>query len=168
MNRSPTQYSLDANVLIQAWQKYYSPKICPDYWEVLIKLGSTQRIFLAEEIYEEIADTEDDLTVWLKSSQIPIRKTDANVIGCWKSILAADPIHKELVHERTGRSKGDPWLISHAMDANATVVTKEELITAANSKTVKIPNVCNNMGIRWLNDFEFVQELGIRFNCSWS
>jgi hypothetical protein len=39
-------YCLDANVLIQAWQKYYSPKFCPDYWELLNELGKQGRIFL--------------------------------------------------------------------------------------------------------------------------
>ena len=166
MTIASTTYCLDANVLIQAWQKYYSPKFCPDYWNILSELGKRGTIFLAEQIHEEIVDTEDELTAWLKASDIPIRKTDANVIGCWKKILAANPIHRELVHERKGRSKGDPWVISHAMDAGATVVTKEELITVANSKTVKIPNVCENMGIRWMDDFRFVEEINIQFKCS--
>jgi len=28
-------YCIDANVLIQSWQKYYSPDLCPDYWDIL-------------------------------------------------------------------------------------------------------------------------------------
>lgn len=166
MTTAPTTYCLDANVLIQAWQKYYSPKICPDYWDILNDLGKRGAIFLAEEIHQEIVRTEDDLTRWLKGSQIPIRKTDASVIGHWKKILDANPIHKELVHERKGRSLGDPWIISHAMSARATVVTKEEKITAANTKTVRIPNVCENMSVRCIDDFKFVEELGIKFSCS--
>jgi len=39
-------YCLDANVLIQAWQKYYSPEICPEYWDNLIELGRKGRIFI--------------------------------------------------------------------------------------------------------------------------
>lgn len=164
---TPTKtYCLDANVLIQAWQKYYSPKLCADYWRVLNELGKRGTIFLAAEIHQEIVKTEDELTEWLKASEIPIHKTDGGVIGCWKKILDANPIHTELVHERKGRSLGDPWVISHAMSAGATVVTKEERITAANAKTVKIPNVCDNMGVRCVDDFEFLEELNIHFSCS--
>ena len=47
-------YCLDANVLIQAWQKYYSPKFCPDYWTVLNEIGIQGRIFLPEEVFQEI------------------------------------------------------------------------------------------------------------------
>ena len=55
------KYCLDANVLIEAWQKYYNPKFCPDYWKVLNLLGKEGRIFIPEEVAEEIYKTEDDL-----------------------------------------------------------------------------------------------------------
>ncbi|WP_083847963.1 DUF4411 family protein [Cecembia lonarensis] len=35
-----------------------------------------------------------------------------------------------------------------------------------NSKKIKIPNVCDNVGIRWINDFQFIEELDIKFQCS--
>ncbi|MCH7764510.1 MAG: DUF4411 family protein, partial [Candidatus Marinimicrobia bacterium] len=47
-------YCLDTNVLIQAWQKYYSPKYCQDYWDVLNTLGNNSKIFIPEEVYDEI------------------------------------------------------------------------------------------------------------------
>ena len=75
-------YCLDANVLIQSWQKYYSPNICPSYWDTLNTLGEDGRIFLPEMVYEEIVRTEDDLSKWLKSGNIPIRKIDADVTRC--------------------------------------------------------------------------------------
>ena len=166
MSPSPTTYCLDANVLIQAWQKYYSPKFCPDYWTILRELGKQHRIFLAEEIHQEIIRTEDELTEWLKTSDIPIRKTDVNVIACWRTILDSNPLHKLLVDDVKGRSIGDPWLIAHAINAGATVVTKEASLTAANSNRIRIPNVCDNIGVPWMDDFAFVQELGIQFTCS--
>jgi hypothetical protein len=51
-------YCLDANVLIQAWQKYYAPEICPGYWEILNNLGKQGRIFIAEEVKNEIVVTD--------------------------------------------------------------------------------------------------------------
>ena len=165
MSATATTYCLDANVLIEAWRKYYSPDFCPDYWEVLKELGARQKIFLPELVYEEITRTEDDLSQWLKSSKIPIRKTSESVIRCLQSIYAYNPLHKNLVDSVKGRSLADPWVIAHAIDEKATVVTKEEKITAINSTKIRIPNVCDNMNIRWINDFEFVAELGIQFTC---
>ena len=163
-------YCIDANVLIQSWQKYYSPVLCPDYWDILNELGKQGRIFIPEEVKNEIvvADhpdkTEDDLSKWLKRSSIPIHKPTENVIACWQKILRADPIHKLLVDNIKGRSLADSWLIAHAMDSKATVVTKENIESAMNSGRIKIPNVCQNMGVRCIDDFEFLKEIGVKFS----
>jgi predicted nuclease of predicted toxin-antitoxin system len=166
MNKFEKKYCLDANVLIQAWQKYYSPKICPSYWDILNLFGKAEKIFLPEEVYKEITRTEDELSQWLKSSNIPIRKIDENVTKCLKDIYSANPIHKFLVDNTKARSLADPWVIAHAINEGAVVVTKEEKVTAINSKRIKIPNVCDNMNIEWMNDFQMVAELNIKFSCT--
>jgi predicted nucleic acid-binding protein len=166
MNTTANKYCLDANVLIQAWQKYYNPKFCPDYWGILIELGKQDKIFIPELVYEEITRTEDDLSRWVKASKIPIKKISEPVTICLQKIYAVNPVHKNLVDNITGRSLADPWVIAHSLHENATVVTKEEKITALNSKRIRIPNVCDNMGLRWMNDFQFIDELGIKFKCS--
>ena len=160
------KYCIDANVLIQAWQKYYNPKFCPDYWNILVELGQEGIIFIPELVFEEITRTEDDLSKWLKKSNIPINKISESVTNCLKSIYAQNPLHKNLVDNTKARSLADPWVIAHALNENSTVVTKEEKVTALSSQRIKIPNVCDNMGVRWINDFEFVNELGIKFSCS--
>lgn len=157
-------YCLDANVLIQAWQKYYSPDLCPEYWESLNKLGELGIIFIPAAVREEIMRTEDNLSDWLKNSKIPIIEINEQVTLELQNIYSSDPKHKFLVDNTKARSLADPWLIAHAIVENATVVTKEEKITQSNSKKIKIPNVCENMGVRWMNDFEFLREVGVRFS----
>jgi hypothetical protein len=159
------RYCLDANVLIQAWQKYYSPKICPSYWDMLNTLGNKNIIFMPEMVYEEIARTDDDLSKWLKSCKIPIKKIDEHVTKCLQDIYSADPNHKYLVDNTKARSLADPWVIAHALSENAIVVTKEEKVTAANSLKIKIPNVCDKMNVSWMNDFQLIEDLGISFKC---
>jgi rRNA-processing protein FCF1 len=165
MSTVANKYCLDANVLIQAWQKYYNPKFCPDYWEILIELGKQEKIFIPEYVSEEIVRTEDDLAMWLKGSNIPMKKVSEQVANCLKIIYSSNPIHQNLVDNTKARSLADPWVIAHALHENAVVVTKEEKVTALNSVKIKIPNVCDNMGIRWLNDFQFIDEINIKFNC---
>lgn len=38
------------------WQKYYSPKICPSYWDMLNELGANNIIFMPEMVYDEIVE----------------------------------------------------------------------------------------------------------------
>jgi predicted nucleic acid-binding protein len=156
-------YCLDANVLIQAWQKYWSPRLCPAYWELLNQLGSEKRVFLPEAIYDEIITTEDKLAKWLQQSKIPVHPIDAKVSECLKKIYAHNPSHQYIVSSNGVHSAGDPWVIAHAMNNNATVVTKEIKDVYTKPTKIKIPHVCDNMGIRWINDFQFVEELEIEF-----
>jgi len=120
---------------------------------------------MPEMVYDEITRTEDDLSNWLKSSDIPIRKIDEGVTKCLQDIYSSNPSHKFLVDNTKQRSLADPWVIAHAIYENAIVVTKEEKVTALNSKKIKIPNVCENMKVNWMNDFQLVSELGLVFKC---
>lgn len=159
-------YCLDANVLINGWHKYYAPRFCPSYWSILNELGKQGRIFVPQLVYEEITRTDDELSEWLKQSNIPRHKIDAAVADALKQIYEANPVHQFLVDNTKSRSLADPWVIAHAIKEKATVVTKEEKITAADTTKIKIPNVCDNMGVRWINDYQFVDELSIRFACT--
>jgi len=165
MSTGHQKYCLDANVLIQAWQKYYSPKFCPEYWTVLDQLGKQDIIFIPKMVYDEITRTDDDLSKWLKKSNIPVAEIDENVTNFLKMIFAANPSHQNLVDNTKNRSLADPWVIAHAINVNAIVVTKEEKITAINTTKIKIPNVCDNMGIPWINDFQLIEKLNIVFSC---
>ena len=79
--------------------------------------------------------------------------------------MLTNPIHKFLVDNTKARSLADPWVIAHALAKNATVVTKEVKVTAVSSKKIKIPNVCENMNVRCINDFKMIDELNISFRC---
>lgn len=166
MNIKPQKYCLDANVLIQAWQKYYSPKICPGYWALLQDLGAKGHIFIPVMVFEEIEKGEDDLYTWLKDSKIPIARVSEPVTKCLNQIFASNETHKFLVDNTKNRSVADPWVIAHAISEKACVVTKEEKSKAINNTKVKIPDVCQNMGVRCLNDFQLIEELNIKFTCA--
>ncbi len=167
MSTESQKYCLDANALIQAWQFYYSPKFCPDYWTLLNELGLKKRIFLPQLVFEEITHAEDDLADWLKRSNIRVHKIDESVTQCLKKIYDANPVHKFLVDNTKQRSLADPWVVAHALtENNVCVVTKEEKVTAKNTTRIKIPNVCDNMGVRWVNDFQLIEELNIHFSCN--
>jgi hypothetical protein len=84
---------------------------------------------------------------------------DANVlINAWNQYY-----HWDFCRDY-GRSLADPWVIAHAMAQHAIVVTKENKETQSEAR-VKIPNVCENMGVRWINDFDMIRALHLRFSC---
>ena len=165
MNNRVPLYCLDSNVLIRAWNTYYSPKFCPDYWKILNSLGKQGTIFIPEAVSDEILKTTDELSGWLKKSHISVRKITEEVTKCLGEIYSKDPIHERLTDSVRYRSIADPWVIAHALNEKAVVVTNEEKITAMGTKKVKIPNVCENMGIGCISDFEFIHQVKIKFTC---
>jgi predicted nucleic acid-binding protein len=165
MNQQDQKYCLDANVLINAWNQYYSKTISSGYWEILSRLGHGGRIFLPEHVKEEIVRTDDTLADWLLGSSLPVYPVDSRATEIVGTIFTADPRHALLVDNTKGRSLADPWVIAHAIAENACVVTKENKVTSSD-KRVKIPNVCEKMGVRCINDFDMIRELGIRFSCA--
>jgi predicted nucleic acid-binding protein len=160
-------YCLDANMLIEAWNGYYSPELCPSYWEVIQDLGKRDRIFLPHDVAQEIIRTQDELSKWLAEGFIPIRKNTQGSGLALRKIYAADERHERLVDNIKGRSLADPWVIAHAIETGACVVTKEKLTSEPDSKRIRIPDVCRNMRVRCITDFQFLRELSVSFSCQY-
>lgn len=156
-------YILDTNVFIEPWGKYYSPRFCTGYFACLNKLGIKGLIAIPEMVQKEVTKVDDDLAHWLlNKSQIPVLNITESVQKTLRSIYSHDPKHVRLTDTSKSRSMADPWVIAHAIVERATVVSKENKVTSKGSKKVRIPNVCENMGIRCIHDFDFIDEVGIK------
>jgi predicted nucleic acid-binding protein len=159
-------YCFDTNVLVQGWNHYYAPEFCHSYWDILNTFGERGIVFIPREVYNEIQRVDDGLSRWLKSSKIPVRDTDGSVTQRMSEIFNKDKRHHLLVDDTKQRSMADPWVIAHALQSKAVVVTKENKETNPMSKRIKIPNVCEKMGVECINDFEFIRRFNINFSCS--
>jgi len=159
------KYCLDTNFFVEAWNKYYSPDFCHDYWTVIDELGKQGIIFVTQFVKDEIEKVDDELKKWFQNKKWLVKPINDKVQQCLKDIYAKNELHFRLVDSTKGRSVADPWVIAHAMAENATVVTKEDKAPDI-TKKIKIPNVCENMGVNYMNDFDFIREANIVFNCS--
>ena len=153
------RYCLDANVFIEGWNGYYSMELCPEYWDILDKLALENRIFSPVEVMKEIEKTDDNLKKWAKARPHLFMEITVEVQEHLRKIMAS---HGRLVDSIKQRSIADPWVIAFAMAENAVVVTKEAA-SAAPTKRIKIPDVCQALNVPWMNDFQFAREIGIRF-----
>lgn len=156
------KFCLDTNIFIEAWKGYYSFDFFPEYWNRLDQLAMDGVVFASEEVKREIEDTDDDLKKWISPRQHFFKPIDNDVQDCLTEIFK-DPTHQRLVDTVKGRSKADPWVIAHAMAEGAIVVTKEEFAPPGTSR-IKIPNVCNDLGVEWINDYDLIRRLGISFS----
>lgn len=155
------KYCLDTNVFIQAWNEYYAIDFFPDYWESLDQMAKNGVIFATEEVKMEIDATDDALKKWLTSRPYFFKAIDEKVQECLAEVFK-DPMNHRLVDSIRGRSKADPWVIAHALAEEAIVVTKEDFAPPETPR-IKIPNVCYNLGIEWINDYDLIRRLGLNF-----
>ena len=155
------KYCLDTNVFIEAWNKYYSMSLSPRYWDLLDDLAKKGVIFCTQEVKVEIEKVDDKLSQWIKSRNHFFKDITEDVQLHLREVLK----FKRLVDSSKTRSIADPWVIAHAMAENAVVVTKEEP-TPILAKRIKIPDVCKNLNVECINDFQFLNEIGIQFNPS--
>jgi len=152
-------YCLDANVYMEGWNKYYSMRLCPSYWEIINDLGAQGKVFSPIEVKREILQHDGGLAKWIKGKDHLFRDITQSVQVNMREIMRNYP---RLVDSTRQRSLADPWVIAHAKAADATVVTKENP-AGIRSKRIKIPDVCNAMGVPWIDDFSFAAEIGIQF-----
>lgn len=158
------KYCLDANAFIEPWNKYFSIQRCADYWEILNDLGVKGIVFCPDQVKREIDKADDGLKEWLNSKPYFIRAETEEVQKNVRKILAQFP---QLISVGANRSMADPWVVAHAMSDSAIVVSKEYAInTTQKISRVKIPDVCSHFKITCINDFQFIDRIGIKFKAS--
>jgi len=55
------RYVLDANVFIEAKNKYYGFDICPGFWTSLVELNGSNRVFSIDRIRRELIQQDDQI-----------------------------------------------------------------------------------------------------------
>ncbi|MBN2132740.1 MAG: DUF4411 family protein [Sedimentisphaerales bacterium] len=162
-------YLLDANVLIDANRDYYPIERVPEFWEWLENAGRNGNAKTPLEVYEEIADGSDALANWARRDSIKTglllqEEVDVSLVSyVIDHGYAADLTDDEV--EKIGR---DPFLIAYALNdsGNRHVVTTEVSKPSRRRANRHLPDVCNDLGVRCCNTFQFVRALD--FSTGWN
>ena len=154
-------YCFDSGALITPHRYRYPIDMFPPLWDRLAETFCGGSVFLCEEAFDEIANRGDKLSGWIKErkNQNPllVRKTLKGVLKLGTEIALANP---KIATSRSGKA-ADPVVIAHAKIAGATVVTQES--PSGNPDGQKVPNVCERMGVRWINFLQFMRNENYRF-----
>lgn len=160
-------YALDANILISFHRSYYPFDIAPGFWRQLAE-KSPGRVVLLDRIRNEIIKNDDELSAWLKQHDkcfINMSAKDVNIIAEYQRIITSVQSNKQYKEsaKREFASVADSWICALALAYGYTVVTQEDYQPDA-KKIVKIPNICREFNIPYINLLQFVREIGIRFD----
>lgn len=162
------EYALDANVFIQASRMYYAFDLCPGFWQSLLHLQASGRVFSIDRIRAEMVNSGDELATWV---------ADTRLDACFESSGDADILtaYAQLVVWVNGQTQftaaaktqfatvADAWLMAYAMARGRVVVTHEQFSHDV-KRRVPIPNVCQAFDIPCLDSFEMLRALNTTYH----
>lgn len=160
-------YLLDANVLIDAHRNYYPIERVPEFWDWLLDRGTSRRLAVPTEVYEEIMEGRGDrLTEWLTLHRDVLllgEEADPSMV----SGVTVTGYAPNLTDEEVERMGADPFLIAYAYvdPERRTVVTTEHSKPSRTGANRHIPDVCQDLNIPCCGPFELIRALD--FSTDW-
>ncbi len=163
---APDNYVLDTNVYVEAYKRYYAFDIVPAFWDHLAAHGRSRRVVSIDRVKDEVEEKDDPLYAWVcaKCDEDVFVKTDRpDVIHYYAAIMNWVQRQNYKAGAVPEFARGaDGWLIAYAKAAGHVVVTEETYDPDRRNK-IKIPNVCKQFGVRYINTFDLLRTLGITF-----
>jgi len=161
------RYVLDANVFIEAKDRYYGFPLCPGFWKALTEEHKNKRVYSIDKVRDELSDEGDELSTWAKDT-VPktfFKETqDQAVITAFQEMVAWVNFESQFTSAAKAEfaSAADGWVIAHAKVNGMIVVTHEEYAPDVKRK-VPMPNVCLEFGVDYINTFEMLGDLKVKF-----
>jgi hypothetical protein len=160
-------YLLDANILITAANTYYGISRVPEFWSWLQHQGTSGRIKIPIEMYEEVLEgrkEDDELLDWAKNdaNRAALRFDEASRLDLVRRVVrqgyASDLTDDEV--EKLGR---DPFLISYGLvDVNRCIATTEVSKPSKRRHNRHVPDVCQSLSVKWCGPWELNRDLGFK------
>ena len=162
-----SKYILDTGVFIQAKRSYYAFDLAPKFWESLIYHADNGQVYSIDKVKQELEKGKDDLTEWAISHfDYAFASTDeSDAIQAYRDVIAwVNAQDQFLDYAKTEFADcADGWLIAYAKAKSNIVVTEERYEPARRNK-IKIPNVCEALNVEYIDTFEMLRRLGVRFD----
>lgn len=144
-------YLLDTNIFITA-KNELPMDVYPSFWRTLSQLGVNGSFKSIKKVEDEIRKGKDELVDWIDCN-LP---KDFFIPGNAKTLTALTTVSQwattNRVYTQAAKvefvSVADSWIIAEALSQSVTVITHETPDPSCR-KRVKIPDVCNAVGVRF-------------------
>ena len=174
----PPRYLLDSDTFIAAKNGYYGTDFAPGYWQALIRHHDAGRVFSVDRVRTELMrpETQDEIMGWIDFDLSPARddafflRTDGEAVVArygalvdWEVNRAhsdSTPYYRPAAVAKFAGT-ADGWLVAYAAEHGMTLVSQEAMEDTTR-KDVPIPSLCRQAGVRVIDTFEMLRELGVR------
>lgn len=161
-------YLLDSNIYINFYDRYYCMNFFPTFWQHLVGILDSNVVIPDIVVLENYQDP--SFLAWLNANYNKEFLNHKNFVSEWIEVInhlgncgyykpSALSSDKGWANERIA----DPWLIAIAKKKDYTIVTDEiknpNLNKINPSKSAKIPDVCEQMGVKCISMNQFFKEV---------
>jgi len=166
-----TVFLVDANTFISPYRGYYPFDLAPRFWDNLEEKIIDGSIAILDKVLDELNAGGDDLSDWLsRINPCPkITHRNPDIIAVYSDILAhiqtSGLYTQKALLEWSDNRIADPWLVACAKVNAFTIVTFEasnaNLNKQSPSSHPKIPDICREFGVAYMNLFNMMRALSI-------
>ena len=160
------KYLIDTNIFIESAYRFYAFDICPGFWDFLSKCSQADSIKSISKVYDEITSNNPNLQDFkerLKSGGFFLSIESINL----ESYAIISQTLKTMQYEKIAidnfSSGADYFLVALAYQESYTIVTHEAKKGNNAKNIIKIPNVCEQLGIDCIDVAEFLRREQARF-----
>lgn len=157
-------FLLDSNTLIQGKNEAYAFDLCPGFWEFLEKQHAAGRLFSIKQVGDELKRGRDELAKWAKRQGagffLPF-DTEAAAAMADVAVWVQGRDFTDAAKTKFFRS-ADQYLVAHAKAHGHTLVS-HEVLNREQKNNVKIPVVCDALGIRCVRTYDWLRAEKARF-----
>lgn len=150
------RYCIDTSSVIDAGERFYPIDIFPAFWDRLDDLILTGRLKAPQTLIDELKDKDDAWRDWVYARKndliLPIDDLTQIAMGQVMIVYAAAVTNVDSI-------KGDPFFIATSMAHGFRLITSE----APRRGGVKIPRICDNLGVQWCPLLGMVRNEGWTF-----
>jgi hypothetical protein len=165
-------FIIDSNFFIQAHRVTYPIDVATGFWNKVTNLANHDKILSIDKVKNEIFKNEDELKKWIeinildhffKDTQSTEILNNYSDIVNWANSKSGFYLPKA-IHDFLEYENADPWLVAFALSSPEEMFVVTHEISEPNKKSkIKIPEVCKDFGIKYVNTIEMFRKLGETF-----
>lgn len=158
------RYLLDSNIFITS-ENHIPRDIFEGFWHELGKQLISGAAILHQTVFDELKRRKDPLVEWVESLEgVRVMPATNETLERYLEVCnwADSQSYNTLaLREFKAETRADAWLCAEALASGLTLVTYE--VSSNSPNKVKIPNVCEGLGIRCISGFDFMRAQGFHF-----
>lgn len=160
------KYLIDTNIFIESAYRFYAFDICPGFWEFLDKCARLDSVKSIDKVYKEITSNNPKLQEFkeqLKNKGFFLSIENISLKSYVEVSQALQTMQYTDIAIKGFSSGADYFLVALAYQESYTIVTHEAKSGNNAKNTIKIPNVCERLGIECIDIAEFLRREQARF-----